>query len=90
MTPTSPNQSSSTPVASADAAILTALLPNRSAPIILSRALSRRLTSAARWFPCLSRRCMLAREEAVNAVSLPAKKAESKMQMRTAARANQS
>jgi hypothetical protein len=33
---------------------------------------------------------MLAREDAVNAVSLPAKKAESKMQMRTATRANQS
>ena len=70
--------------------MLTALLPKRSAPIILSRALSSRLTSTARRFPCFSSRCMLAREEAVNAVSLPAKKAESKMQLRTATRASQS
>jgi hypothetical protein len=90
MTPTSPNQSSSRPVASADAAMLTALLPNRSAPIILSRALSRWLTSAARGFPCLSRRCMLAREDAVNAVSLPAKKAESTIQRTITTKANQS
>src|SRR5215813_8700145 len=90
MTPTSPNQASSTPVASADAAMFTALLPNSSAPIILSRALSRRFTIAAPRFPCFSRRCMLAREEAVNAVSLPAKKAESRIQIRTATRANQS
>jgi hypothetical protein len=33
---------------------------------------------------------MLAREEAVNAVSLPAKKAESKIQMTITARVNQS
>src|ERR1044071_1418963 len=48
-----------------------------------SRCVSRRLTIPAPRLPCFSRRAMLAREEAVNAVSLPAKKADSSRQSRT-------
>ena len=70
--------------------MLAALLPNNSAPIMRSRASSRRLTIAARRLPCISNRCMVAREEAVNAVSLPEKNAESKRQIRTMTSASQS
>ena len=55
-----------------------------------SRCSSRRLTMPARRFPCFSRRVMLARDEAVSAVSLPAKKAESSRQIRTTTRESQS
>src|SRR6185312_4378227 len=48
--------------------MLTALLPNSSAPSSRSRLASRRLTIDARRFPCFSSRAMLAREDAVRAV----------------------
>ena len=60
--------------------MLTALLPSSSAPISRSRASSRRLTMAARRLPCFSSRSMRAREDAVSAVSLPAKKNDSSRQ----------
>src|SRR5882672_9718764 len=78
------------PVASAEAAILTALLPSSSAPISRSRLLSRALTIAARRFPCFSSRAMLARDEAVSAVSLPAKNADNSRQAKTITREIQS
>src|SRR6185437_9108898 len=81
--PAEPNQVSSTPVASEEAAMLTALLPSKSAPISRSRLASRRLTMPARRSPCFSSRAMLARDDAVNAVSLPAKKADSRRQITT-------
>src|SRR5215471_7819958 len=90
MTPTSPNQTSRRLVASDEAAMLTALLPSRSAPISLSRAAISWLTIAASRSPCRWSRSMRAREAAMRAVSLPAKKNESSRQPRTAARANQS
>src|SRR5215831_2100792 len=90
MTPTSPNQTSRRLVASDEAAMLTALLPSRSAPISLSRAAISWLTLAASPSPCRWSRSMRAREEAMRAVSLPAKKNESSRQPRTAASANQS
>ncbi len=77
-------------MASADAATLAALLPSSNAPMNRSRACSRRLTIAARWLPCFSSRSMRAREEAVSAVSLAAKKNESKTQTRTMRMATQS
>src|SRR5450830_1016927 len=57
--------------------MLTALLPNSSAPSSRSRCSSRRLTMPARLLPCFSSRAMLARDDAVSAVSLPAKNADS-------------
>ena len=45
---------------------------------------------AARRLPCFSSRAMLARDEAVSAVSLPAKNADSSRQIRTAATVSQS
>ena len=69
---------------------MTELLPSRSALISRSRASSSRLTMAARRSPCLASRSMVAREEAVSAVSLPAKAAESNRQSRTIAIASQS
>jgi hypothetical protein len=81
---------SSTPVASDDAAILAALLPNSSAPIIRSRASSRRLTMRACRLPCFSSRSMVARDDAVSAVSLPEKNAESSRQTKTISSASQS
>src|SRR5512146_1372620 len=88
--PALPNQVSSTPVASDEAAMLTALLPSSSAPIRRSRWVSSRLTMPARGFPCFSSRAMLARDDAVSAVSLPAKKAEHMRQTRTTASESQS
>ncbi len=70
--------------------MLTALLPNSSAPSSRSRCSSRRLTIAARLLPCFSSRAMLAREEAVSAVSLPAKNADSSRQISTITRESQS
>src|SRR6478672_7871226 len=88
--PAGPNQTSRIPVASDEAAILTALLPSRSAPIRRSRLASKRLTIFASAFPFFSSRAMLAREEAVSAVSLPAKNADSKRQINTTTRDIQS
>ncbi len=45
---------------------------------------------AARLLPCFSSRAMLAREDAVSAVSLPAKNADSSRQTSTIARDSQS
>src|SRR5450756_1462097 len=70
--------------------MLTALLPNSSAPSSRSRCSSRRLTMPARRFPCFSSRAMLAREEAVSAVSLPAKNADSSSNTNTVTIASQS
>ena len=78
------------PSPSADAAILTALLPSSSAPSRRSRCSNRRLTMAARRFPCFSSRDMLARDDAVSAVSLPEKKAESSRQIKTTTSDSQS
>src|SRR5689334_20610956 len=78
------------PVASDEAAMLTALLPRSSAPIRRSRLASSRLTILASSFPFFSSRAILAREEAVSAVSLPAKKADSRRQIRTTNRDIQS
>src|SRR3569833_3706043 len=78
------------PVVSAEAAMLTRLLPSISPPIRRSRLCSRRLTIPARLFPCFSSRAMLARDDAVSAVSLPAKKAEHMRQTRTTASESQS
>ena len=70
--------------------MLTALLPNKSAPSRRSRCASRRLTRPARRLPCFSSRIMLAREEAVSAVSLPAKNADSSRHTKTIIRESQS
>src|SRR3569833_272325 len=78
------------PVVSAEAAMLTRLLPSIRPPIRRSRLDSRRLTMAARLLPCFSCRAILARDDAVSAVSLPAKKAEHMRQTRTTASDNQS
>src|SRR3569832_2519352 len=78
------------PVVSAEAAMLTRLLPSIRPPIRRSRLCSRRWTIPARLFPCFSSRAMLARDDAVSAVSLPAKKAEHMRQTRTTARESQS
>ena len=61
-------------MASDEATMLTALLPSSSAPISRSRAASSRLTMPALRLPFFSSRSMLARDDAVSAVSLPAKK----------------
>ena len=45
---------------------------------------------AARLLPCFSSRAMLARDDAVSAVSLPAKKADSSRQITTIPRESQS
>ena len=70
--------------------MLTALLPNSSAPISRSRLRQQPVDDAARRFPCFSSRVMLAREEAVSAVSLPAKNADSSRQTKTTTRESQS
>ena len=76
---------SRTPVASEEAAMLTALLPSSRAPISRSRVGIRRLTMAARRLPFFSSRSMRARDDAISAVSLPGKKNESSRQrIRTA------
>ena len=70
--------------------MLTALLLRRIAPSMRSRASSILLTRPARRLPCLSSRRMRARDDAVRAVSLPEKNADSRRQMNTASRMNQS
>ena len=90
MTPTSPNQTRNTLVASDDARMLTALLPSSSAPISRSRAASSRLTMPALGLPSCASRSIVARDDAVSAVSLPAKKNDSSRQRRMAATASQS
>src|SRR3981189_441784 len=87
MTPTSPNQLSINPVASEEATMVATLLPIRSAPIIRSRSSSSRLTMAALGSPSRASRAMVARDEAVSAVSLPEKKNDTKRQNATAIRA---
>src|SRR4051794_14923294 len=59
------------------------LLPSSSAPIRRSRISSSCETMAAWRLPCLDSRSMLAREAPVSAVSLAAKKAETKRQPTT-------
>src|SRR3569832_2783023 len=78
------------PVVSAAAAPPPRLLPSISPSIRRSRFCSRRLTIPACLFSCFSSRAMLARDDAVSAVSLPAKKAEHMRQTRTTARESQS
>src|SRR3546814_767636 len=73
-------------VASAEARMLTRLLPNSSAPIRCSRSCQRRFTSAARRLPSCARVCMRGREAAVIAVSDPEKKAENTSSARMPAR----
>src|SRR5450759_5025758 len=70
--------------------MLTALLPNSSAPSSRSLCSSRRLTMPARLLPCFSSRAMLARDDAVSAVSLPAKNADSSSNTNTVTIASQS
>src|SRR6478672_7357424 len=60
--------------------MLTALLPSSKAPISRSRLSSRRLTIPALGLPFFSSRSMRARENAISAVSLPAKTNESARQ----------
>ena len=57
--------------------MLTALLPSSSAPISRSRAASSRLTMPALRLPSCCSRSIVARDDAVSAVSLPAKKNDS-------------
>src|ERR1700684_272908 len=71
------------PVASAEAPILAILLPSSSAPINRSRDVERLETMAASLLPCLDSRSMLARDAPVSAVSLAAKKAETRRQKTT-------
>ena len=63
-------------MASAEARMLTRLLPSRRAPISRSRSWIRRLTMPARRSPDFSSASMRAREAAVSAVSEPEKKAD--------------
>ncbi len=58
------------------------------APMKRSRIARMRLTIAARGSPACSRACIRAREAAVNAVSAPAKKAESRSEITTMLAAN--
>ena len=90
MTPTWPKNASNKPVASVEAAMLVKLLPNSSTPSSRSRIASKRLTMEASLLPCFSSRIMAAREDAVSAVSLAEKKADSTRHNRIAATVNQS
>src|SRR3984957_2022516 len=78
------------PVASAEAPILAMLLPSNSAPIIRSRIANRLETTPASRLPCFDSRSMLARDAAVNAVSLAEKNAETNRQAMTIENVNQS
>ena len=69
---------------------MTALLPNKSAPISRSRFSSKLLTMPAPPVSVLFQTRHVPREEAVSAVSLPAKKADSSRQIRTMTMESQS
>ena len=90
MMPAWPKNASNKPVASVEAAILVRLLANKIAPSNRSRVASSRLTMVASRLPCFSSRIMAARDDAVSAVSLAEKNAETKRQMTIAATVNQS
>ncbi len=74
--PLSPNSRTSTTVASAEAEMLTTLLPSSSAPISRSRMSVSFSTVLARLLPRRSSSLMRAREVAVRAVSEPEKNAD--------------
>ena len=75
-TPASPYSAISRLVASAEARMLTRLLPSRMEPMKRSWCACRRLTTCARRLPWRARWCITGREAAVNAVSEPEKKAD--------------